>query len=128
MNNPNYLELFQFFYNKHGLTLTDDQLDEIVFEVDKITNYQSQKSLVTGEDQNETDEYEYEMFFDSHPGERVQMHGWYPIATERIKRPEKIPEFIKSGLLRKIKKETPVTDGKNPNHIPTIGPAHHQHH
>jgi hypothetical protein len=50
-------------------------------------------------------EYEYEMFFDSKPDELVQIHGWYPIATDRIRNPEKIDHYIETGLLRRIPKE-----------------------
>lgn len=44
-------------------------------------------------------EYEYEMFFDSE-----QIHGWYPISTDRIRHPEKTDHYIETGLLRKIKR------------------------
>lgn len=45
-------------------------------------------------------EYEYEMFFDDDSS--VSIHGWYPIATDRIRDLSKIDEYIKKGLLRKI--------------------------
>lgn len=53
-------------------------------------------------------EYEYEMFFDSKPGEFIQMNGWVPIATDMIKHPERIPHYIEAGLLRKIEKPISV--------------------
>lgn len=48
--------------------------------------------------------YEYEMFFDSEPNEPMQIHGWYPIATDRIRHPEKIDHYIEKGLLRRYTK------------------------
>lgn len=52
--------------------------------------------------QAEVNEYEYEMFFESRPDDFCKIDGWYPIATDRIRKPERIEEFLKSGLLRKI--------------------------
>lgn len=45
--------------------------------------------------------YEYEMYFNSEPHEFLQIQGWYPIATDRIKNPENIEKYIKNGILRK---------------------------
>lgn len=47
------------------------------------------------------EDYEYEMFFNSEPSEPCQIHGWYPVATDRIRNPEKIEEYIQKGLLRR---------------------------
>jgi len=55
--------------------------------------------------------YEYEIFLDSEPGESVQIHGWYPITTEMIRHPEKIDEYIKTGLLRRIPISAPAPAG-----------------
>lgn len=52
----------------------------------------------------EKEEFEYEMLFKSDPYNTIQLNGWYPIATNRIKHPEKIEEYIKQGVLRKITK------------------------
>ena len=46
--------------------------------------------------------YEYEWFAESQPGDTISINGWIPIATDRIKHPEKIEEYIKNGKLRKI--------------------------
>ncbi|PSR54174.1 hypothetical protein AHMF7605_11900 [Adhaeribacter arboris] len=43
---------------------------------------------------------EYEMFFKSEPDDIIKIDGWVPIATDRIKRPELIPEYLEKGLLR----------------------------
>jgi len=58
----------------------------------------------TQETQEPKEDYEYEMFFNSEPSEPCQIHGWYPIATDRIRNPEKIEEYIQKGLLRKKSK------------------------
>lgn len=47
--------------------------------------------------------YEYEIFFQSQSDDIVKIDGWIPIATERIRYPEKIEKYIKNGLLRRIK-------------------------
>lgn len=47
--------------------------------------------------------YEYEVYFE----EKIKstpIAGWIPVATDRIKDPKKIPYYIKTGLLRRIKK------------------------
>lgn len=50
---------------------------------------------------NETPtEFKYEHLFISEDGEPCPIDGWVPIATNRIKHPEKIPEYIASGRLR----------------------------
>jgi len=51
-------------------------------------------------------DYEYETFFKSEPTDSVKIDGWLPIATDRIKNPEKIEEYIKNGILRKVNKPT----------------------
>jgi len=48
----------------------------------------------------EINNVEYEHLFVS--TETCPIDGWYPIETSRIKEPEKIEEFIKQGILRKI--------------------------
>ena len=47
-------------------------------------------------------DYEYEMFFKSTLSDFVKIDGWYPIATDRIVRPEKIDNYIETGLLRRV--------------------------
>ena len=47
--------------------------------------------------------YEYEMFFESKETDAYKIDGWYPIATDRIRDLSKIDQYIKNGLLRKIK-------------------------
>lgn len=51
---------------------------------------------------NPIQDYEYEMFFKSDPTDFVKIDGWYPIATERIRNPERIEKYIQNGLLRKV--------------------------
>jgi len=46
--------------------------------------------------------YEYEMFFSSNPNDMIKIDGWIPIDTSRIKKADKINEYIEIGLLRKI--------------------------
>jgi len=46
--------------------------------------------------------YDYEMFFKSTKSDFVKIDGWYPIATDRILKPEKIDHYIKTGLLRRV--------------------------
>jgi len=46
--------------------------------------------------------YEYEMFFRSNPNDMIKIDGWIPIETEKIKKSDKIAEYIEIGLLRKI--------------------------
>jgi hypothetical protein len=73
--------------------------------------------------ENKETTYEYEMFFDSKEDEPVKIHGWYPIATDRIRNPEKIEDYIKSGLLRKLEKpivEEKQTDNKSLIENPAI--------
>ena len=48
-------------------------------------------------------EYEYEIWMSSEPDDFVKMDGWFPISTDRIKNHARIEEYIRSGLLRKIK-------------------------
>lgn len=48
-------------------------------------------------------EYNYEMLFKSEPNDNIKIDGWIPIVDNMIKHPEKINEYIKKGLLRKIK-------------------------
>lgn len=59
-------------------------------------------ALYFSSQENSEKEYEYEMLFNSEPNEPIQIHGWYPIATNRIRKPEKIDYYIKTGLLRRI--------------------------
>jgi len=47
--------------------------------------------------------YEYEYLFRSEENEPCPINGWYPITTERIKHPEKIPEYLANGILRHYK-------------------------
>jgi hypothetical protein len=49
--------------------------------------------------------FEYEMFFKSKEDDFCKIDGWYPIATDRIVRPEKIEHYIEIGLLRRVIKQ-----------------------
>jgi hypothetical protein len=49
--------------------------------------------------------FEYEMFFKSKEDDFCKIDGWYPIATDRIVRPEKIEHYIETGLLRRVVKQ-----------------------
>jgi len=53
---------------------------------------------------NDSDMYEYEMFFSSNPNDMIKIDGWIPIDTGKIKKADKIKEYIEIGLLRKIEK------------------------
>jgi hypothetical protein len=50
-----------------------------------------------------TVDYEYEHLFTPDENERCPIEGWWPIATDRIKQPERITEYIERGILRRIK-------------------------
>lgn len=54
------------------------------------------------EQEQKESSYEYEAFFESRSSEPIPLHGWFPVATSRIKEPEKIKHYIEMGLLRKI--------------------------
>ncbi len=45
-------------------------------------------------------DYEYEMLIDNEEGP-FEINSWIPIATNRIKDPSRIEEYIKKGLIRK---------------------------
>lgn len=45
-------------------------------------------------------DYEYEMLIDDE-GTPFQINSWIPIATDRIKDPSRIDEYIAKGLIRK---------------------------
>ena len=45
-------------------------------------------------------DYEYEMFIDDE-GTPFEINSWIPIATDRIKDPRRIDEYIAKGLIRK---------------------------
>lgn len=53
-----------------------------------------------------TNEYEYEMFFSSNPNDMIKIDGWMPIDTTKIEKADKIDEYMKIGLLRKIERST----------------------
>lgn len=78
--------------------------EEIYLEAKKIVDtYESEqlnKHIVSGS----LPDFEYEMFFKSEPDDFCKIDGWYPIATDRIKKPERIEKYIENGLLRKIRK------------------------
>lgn len=63
------------------------------------------RSILGPDPSSPTPSFEYEMFFKSEPTDFCKIDGWYPIATGRIKNPERIEEYIKKGLLRKIRQE-----------------------
>ncbi|WP_109299064.1 hypothetical protein [Aquimarina sp. AU474] len=50
---------------------------------------------------NESMNYEYEMFFSSNPNDMIKIDGWIPIETNKIEKVDKISEYIEIGLLRK---------------------------
>jgi len=60
------------------------------------------RKLKEDEQDEPNPEYEYEMFFKSEPTDACKIDGWYPIATDRIRNPDKIDQYIKNGLLRKL--------------------------
>ena len=45
-------------------------------------------------------DYEYEMLIDDE-GTPFEINSWIPIATDRIKDPNRIGEYIAKGLIRK---------------------------
>ena len=45
-------------------------------------------------------DYEYEMLIDDE-GTPFEINSWIPIATDRIKDPSRIDEYIAKGLIRK---------------------------
>jgi len=45
-------------------------------------------------------DYEYEMLIDDE-GTPFEINSWIPIATDRIKDPSRIDEYITKGLIRK---------------------------
>lgn len=47
-------------------------------------------------------DFEYEMFLKSELGDVIRLDGWYPISADCIHNPEKIEEYIKNGVLRKL--------------------------
>ncbi len=63
---------------------------------DKIKN-----KVNPGIDDNGSIDYEYEMFFRSNPNDMIKIDGWVPIETNKIKKIDKISEYIEIGLLRK---------------------------
>lgn len=46
--------------------------------------------------------YKYEYLFTSEPGDAIQIDGWVPITTDRLKDARRIPELIEQGKLRPI--------------------------
>lgn len=53
-------------------------------------------------EETEEPKYEYELLFRSEPGDKTKIDGWFPIATDRIRNPAHIQQYIENGLLRKI--------------------------
>ncbi|WP_299441283.1 hypothetical protein [uncultured Aquimarina sp.] len=53
---------------------------------------------------NNSETYEYEMFFSSNPNDMIKIDGWIPIDTGKIEKADKIAEYIEIGLLRRIEK------------------------
>lgn len=92
----NMLDLLKSFNNdmskKHHWYMPIPEESEIIEYLNFYLNKNNSKSL-----------YEYELYFND-DSQFCSIHGWYPIATDRIKNPEKIDEYIKSGILRKITK------------------------
>ncbi len=69
-------------------------------------NYLEAKNIVDAYENEQLSKpiiYEYEMFFKSEPDDFCKIDGWFPIETDRIKKPENIEKYIKNGLIRKIK-------------------------
>ncbi|GAA3509735.1 hypothetical protein GCM10022393_23200 [Aquimarina addita] len=54
----------------------------------------------------ESNTFEYEMFFSSNPNDMIKIDGWLPIDTAKIEKADKIDEYVKIGLLRKIERST----------------------
>lgn len=100
---------------------TEEQVEELLKEQRRICEdtadyleYPDQKFFTTGKmlGANHPDlelitnptlpDYEYELFFKSEPTDFCKIDGWYPIATDRIRHPERIGKYIQNGLLRRI--------------------------
>ena len=64
---------------------------------DKVKNSPDSYGMV-----NDSEGYEYEMFFSSNPNDMIKIDGWIPINTSRIEKADKIEEYIEIGLLRRI--------------------------
>ncbi len=49
--------------------------------------------------------WEYELLIDDEEGTPFQINDWIPIATDMIRHPEKIEEYIEKGMLRRIERD-----------------------
>lgn len=67
------------------------------------TKFESEKPSINYDIVLGTIDYKYEHLLTGDDGKPCPIDGWMPIATERIKHPEKIPEYIERGQLRLIK-------------------------
>lgn|SRR5574343_8975 len=88
-----FIENFDEYTSSGDMAMTENIFIEILKELN-IIDSDNIKNII----------YEYEIFFDSEPNEIIQIHGWYPISTDRIRHPEKIQHYIDIGLLRRIQK------------------------
>lgn len=52
--------------------------------------------------------FNYEVFFKSEPGDRIQVDGWIAIADDMIPDHSRIEEYIGKGILRKRKMGNPL--------------------
>ena len=84
--------------NKHN-HLRKDEVAKEIESLEKVVKIISSNLPVSGSLPN----FEYEMFFKSEPNDFCKIDGWYPIATDRIRNPERIEKYIENGLLRKIR-------------------------
>lgn len=84
------VEIGDFEYGTHG----------IVFRPDPEGEWEVVRHL---EDKEPEPECEYEVLMESE-NTPFEPGTWMPISTDAIKNPEKIPEYIKKGILRKIQK------------------------
>lgn len=100
--------------------LSDEQIKEQIQEAkeemqsfieDQVVDEYYNEDLTAGTDfcsfeisRAKEDEYIYEVLIDDE-GTPFEVNSWIPIATDRIKDPSRIEEYIESGRLRKIKKE-----------------------
>lgn len=100
--------------------LTDDKIAEQIQEIkeemkefieDQVVDEYYNEDLTAGADfcsfeinRAKEDGYIYEVLIDDE-GTPFEVNSWIPIATNRIKDPSRIDEYIESGRLRKIQKK-----------------------
>lgn len=97
--------LYREGYIPHPISVTAQEIKRL--KVEEFLAYSKKIGTLVDDpcydhpvDPDPKEEYMYEIYLDdSGP---VSIHGWIPIAIDRIKRPDKIPYYLKIGLLRKI--------------------------